>query len=210
MVDTESFEKFEHIDAMHSKTLFFSDLLDAFRMDATEVTQGAYRGVVGSNPSKFSSCGDDCPVEQVDWNQAKSYCERVGKRLPTEAEWEYAARAGTSTKWHWGDDESHAGEYAWYSKNSGNQTHAVGQKRANPWGLYDMAGNVWEWTADWKGDYSPGEQRNPTGPASGSYPVLRGGSWLNNPVALRSSVRTLNTPRFRGNGLGFRCVLSGP
>ena len=181
--------------------------LDAFRMDVTEVTQGAYRSVVGRNPSTFGSCGDDCPVEEVDWTEARNYCERVGKRLPSEAEWEYAARAGTTTKWYWGDDESRAGEYAWYHGNSGSQTHPVGRKRPNGWGLYDMSGNVWEWVGDWDGAYPSSGQRNPTGPASGSSRVNRGGSWDNSPVRLPSAHRRLdNAPGDHSDRLGFRCA----
>jgi formylglycine-generating enzyme required for sulfatase activity len=180
--------------------------VSAFSMDKYDVTQGAYRQATGKNPSYFPKCGDNCPVEQVSWHEAKSYCESHGKRLPTEAEWEYAARAGTTTKWYWDDDEGNAGQYAWYSGNSGNTTHPVGQKPPNAWGLYDMAGNVWQWTSDWYGSYSSGEQQNPTGPSSGSSRVLRGGSWYDVPGVLRSAYRYGIDPGGRNDNLGFRCV----
>jgi len=180
--------------------------LEGFSMDATEVTQSAYQSVMGSNPSHFSSCGVDCPVEHVDWKQASEYCRKVGKRLPTEAEWEYAARAGTTTKWYWGDDDWSISLYAWHSENSGSTTHPVGKKQANAWGLYDMAGNVWEWTADWYVTYPLGSQRNPTGPGSGTYRVFRGGSWYGTPGRLRSAYRYLGASDDRSSFLGFRCV----
>ncbi|MEN9353767.1 MAG: hypothetical protein RL318_1092, partial [Fibrobacterota bacterium] len=139
-------------------------VLDSFWMDRTEVTQGAYRRVMGENPSKFNACGDDCPVDNVSWNEALEYCQKVGKRLPTEAQWEYAARAGTSGKWSWGADNGRIGEHAWYNGNSASSTHPVARKLPNAWGLHDMAGNVREWVNDFKGDYPSGPQSNPTGP----------------------------------------------
>jgi len=182
--------------------------LDAFSMDKYDVTQGAYRAATGKNPSYFSNCGDNCPVEQVNWNEARSYCEGQGKRLPTEAEWEYAARAGTTTRYYWGNDTSEAGRYAWYSSNSGNTTHPVGQKEPNAWGLYDMVGNVWQWTADWyaKDYYGSSPERNPKGPGSGSLRVFRGGSWRSAPAGLRSARRDYGTPVYRRDLLGLRCV----
>jgi len=182
--------------------------LDAFSMDKYDVTQGAYHAATGKNPSNFSNCGDNCPVEQVNWNEAKAYCESQGKRLPTEAEWEYAARAGTTTRYYWGNDASEAGRYAWYAGNSGSTTHPVGQKEPNAWGLYDMAGNVWQWTADWyaKDYYGSSPERNPKGPGSGSYRVDRGGSWHLVPANLRSAYRRSGTPDYRSSGFGFRCV----
>jgi len=186
--------------------------LSAFSMDATEVTQAAYRQATGSNPSKFTYCGDDCPVEVVTWDEARSYCERVGERLPTEAEWEYAARAGTTTAWFWGDDDARRGEFAWSDGNSGIQTHPVGRKKPNAWGLYDMAGNVWEWTAYWFGEsyYSRSRRQNPLGPASGSHRVVRGGSWFYESYCLQSAYRDAVAPDNRSPFLGFRCVASGP
>jgi formylglycine-generating enzyme required for sulfatase activity len=167
-----------------------------FWIGQTLVTQAAYKQVVGVNPSRFK--GEQLPVETVSWNDAQSYCRTVGMRLPTEAEWEYAARAGNISS-RYGDLDA----VAWYSDNSGpqridggalyqsdpknyesnliikgNKTHAVGQKQPNAWRLYDMLGNAWEWTADWFGKnyYASSEARDPTGPSSGTYRALGGGA----------------------------------
>ena len=183
--------------------------LSGFRMDATEVTQSAYQGVVGTNPSESTSCGGNCPVENVSWEEAKSYCERVGKRLPTEAEWEYAARAGTTTRYHWGNDIARAGDYAWNESNSGEKAHPVGQKLPNAWGLYDMAGNVSEWTADLYDEeyYSQSPSQDPRGPNSSAGIVLRGGSWGFPPILLYSAHREYVGIPGDGDGRqGFRCA----
>ncbi|MEK6591128.1 MAG: formylglycine-generating enzyme family protein, partial [Nitrospinota bacterium] len=116
-----------------------------FYIDKYEVTQREYKQVMGDNPSYFKC--DDCPVENVIWYEADEYCRRVGKRLPTEWEWEKAAKGGTTTKFYWGDSEIMSDVYAWYYENSGSKTHPVGQKNPNAYGLYDMLGNVWEWTS---------------------------------------------------------------
>jgi formylglycine-generating enzyme required for sulfatase activity len=163
-----------------------------FWMGKYEVTQGEYLAVMGSNPSLFA--GDpNRPAEQVTWSDATNYCGRltrqergVGRiatdsvyRLPTEAEWEYACRAWTSTRFSYGDDPGYTNltNYAWYYDNSGVVWHPVGQKRPNPWGLYDMHGNVWEWCQDWFGDYAGGFALDPQGPATGWGHVVRGGGW---------------------------------
>ena len=125
-------------------------------------------------------------------------------RLPTEAEWEYACRAGTTTAYSFGDNSNRLGDYAWYSGNSGRKTHPVGQKNANAWGLYDMHGNVWEWCQDWKGDYPTSDQVNPAGPESGSHRVLRGGSWLDAPRYFRCADRDWLTPGNSNDYNGFR------
>ena len=196
----------------------------SFLIGKTEVTQGQWRAVMGSNPSLFSSCGDDCPVERVAWNQAQEFVQRLSQktgkqyRLPSEAEWEYAARAGSSTKWSSGDAEYQLVDYAWYSGNSQNRTQRVAQKRPNAFGVYDMHGNVWEWTQDcWHDNYSgaptdgsawttgcsvyPGYtgQNGRSGPK-----VFRGGSWNNSPLFLRSADRNWFTPGFRIDYIGLR------
>jgi formylglycine-generating enzyme required for sulfatase activity len=171
----------------------------------TPVTQAAYEKAMRENPSKFK--GPRHPVESVTWDQAREYCAAVGGRLPTEAEWEYAARAG-STGARYGDLDA----IAWYDGNSDNETHPVKQKQPNSWGLYDMLGNVWEWVTDWYEEnyYQglPSPAIDPKGPASGTYRVLRGGSWGTYPGFVRASVRGRVVPGVRFNyvGAGFRCA----
>jgi formylglycine-generating enzyme required for sulfatase activity len=179
--------------------------LDGFLMDKTEVTQAEYTKVMGSNPSGFKNC-PSCPVEIVNWSEAKSYCEKVGKRLPTEAEWEYACRAGTTTQYYWGNEMD--GNYGWFDGNSSNKTHPVGEKKPNAWGLYDMSGNVWEWCSDWydEGYYKSSPESNPSGASSGRYRVLRGGSWGSNGSYLRSGYRDWDSPDRRAYINGFRCA----
>ncbi len=167
-------------------------VLSAFYIDKYEVTQREYEQVMGNNPSRFTGC-DNCPVEEVTWNEAKEYCGKVGKRLPTEWEWEKAAKAGTTTTYYWGESEGMADSYAWYNENSGDKTHSVGQKKPNVYGLYDMAGNVWEWTST---DYDD----------TGKYKVLRGGSWSFNPISLWSFLRYWGEPTKRDDYIGFRCA----
>lgn len=130
-------------------------------------------------------------MEKVNWHEADAYCRKIGKRLPTEWEWEYAARAGTSTVYYWGDAMDEA--YAWHKGNADKQTHPVGEKQPNAWGLYDMAGNVWEWTAS---DHENGGK------------VLRGGSWRNSTISLRAGHRILSHPIYRYHYVGFRCARS--
>jgi formylglycine-generating enzyme required for sulfatase activity len=168
---------------------------------------------MGSNPSYFQGYSDSAnrPVEQVSWNTIQSFLSATAMRLPSEAEWEYAYRANTTTAFHsmpgypnGTNDQSQAGTIAWHYYNSGNQTHAVGGKAANALGLHDMAGNVWEWVNDWYEGYSSGAQTNPLGPVSGSYRVLRGGSWDFNSPYVRSSSRYYLTPAYTYDSLGFR------
>ncbi|MBI3814820.1 MAG: formylglycine-generating enzyme family protein [Nitrospinae bacterium] len=166
-------------------------VITEFYIDKYEVTQREYEQVMGKNPSRFK--GSNLPVEQVTWHEAKEYCGKVGKRLPTEWEWEKAAKAGTTTTYYWGESESMAGDYAWYDKNSGDKTHPVGQKKPNGYGLYDTAGNVWEWT---NSDYD----------ISGEYNTLRGGSWFNRTSSVRPSARGSGAPDYRSSDSGFRCA----
>ena len=172
-----------------------------------EVTQEQYEKVMGNNPSRFK--GSRNPVEKVRWNDAVAFCrklsdqEGVEYRLPTEAEWEYACRAGTTTRYSFGDDKSQLGKYAWFGGNSGGETHPVGQKLPNIWGLYDMHGDVYEWCQDWYGRYERGRViSDPTGPASGKLRVLRGGAFAGRPLYVRSANRGDDLPVYRA--FGFR------
>ncbi len=169
-----------------------------FWMGQTLVTQGAYQRVRGTNPSYFH--GDQLPVESVTWDEARGYCAAAGMRLPTEAEWEYAARAGT-TEAPYGDLDAIAwyanlsrGRYIERLKAGGGGTKAVALKQPNAWKLYDTLGNVWEWTADWYDEkyYARGESRDPAGTSSGKYRVLRGASWANEAGSIRVSNRGRN------------------
>ena len=172
-------------------------LTKGFYMQTTEVTQGQWKAIMGSNPSRLSSCGDDCPVETVGWNDIQTYITKLNQqtgqtyRLPTEAEWEYAARAGTTTAYHFGDSSSQLGDYAWYYDNNSSSTHPVAKKKPNDWGLYDMHGNVWEWVNDWyDSSYSSSPETDPQGPGSSSDRVVRGGSWYNYAQYARSACRS--------------------
>ena len=190
-----------------------------FYMGVTEVTQAQYEAVMGANPSHFK--GATNPVEMVYWNDAAGFCKKLSEktrqtfRLPTEAEWEYACRAGTQTAYSFGDDPSALGDYAWWDWNGGWTTHPVGQKRPNAWGLYDMHGNVWEWCADWFGEYPKGPVTDPSGPATGSGArVVRGGAWdFVGTAVFRCAFRAYNDPsdRLDSHGrLGFRCARTLP
>jgi formylglycine-generating enzyme len=207
--------------------------VSAFYMDTQEVSQKAYEGLMEKNPSKFKA--PDKPVDQVDWYHAVLYCNMRsrkeglkpcydpktlacdftanGYRLPTEAEWEYACRAGTKDKYSAGSDPGRLKTCAWFKENAAQATHPVGQKSPNAWGLYDMHGNVAEWCHDNYGEnyYQQKEGQNPHGPAAGDKRVLRGGSWATRADACRSSARNSETPRladacFGSDTYGFRCV----
>ena len=174
-------------------------LTKGFWIGQTEATQEAYQKVTGQNPSHFK--GAKLPVESVTWNQAQAFCQAAGMRLPTEAEWEYAARAGSRNARPGDIDAS-----AWYSNNSGPQPNPVRQKVANAFGLFDMLGNVWEWVADWFGSYQAGEQTDPRGPGSGHNRVARGGSWINHAKDARVSLRNNYGPANRFSNIGLRCA----
>ena len=185
----------------------------AFELGQHEVTQEQYEKVMGTNPNTFK--GPQNPVENVNWDDAVEFCRKLSElpeeksgdyvyRLPTEAEWEYACRARTKTEYSFADSDSGLGAYGWYKDNSGKTTHPVGQKKPNPWGLYDMHGNVWEWCQDWYGDYPSGAVTDPTGAASGSGRLLRGGSFFGQTSVVRSAYRNSNRPDSRLSNYGFR------
>lgn len=182
--------------------------VDDYYMGRYETTQGQWTKVMGSNPSKFKK-GDSYPVEQVSWNDTQDFIRRLsqggrGYRLPTEAEWEYAARSGGKKERYAGGDNIDA--VAWYSANSGSSTHPVGEKAPNGLGLYDLSGNVWEWCSDWYGEkfYAESPRINPQGPSGGSIRVVRGGCWDNWPGGVRSADRYGSSPGNRNGFLGFR------
>ncbi|MBN2362372.1 MAG: formylglycine-generating enzyme family protein [Deltaproteobacteria bacterium] len=181
--------------------------ISAFEMTATEITQEQYQAVTGSNPSDHTGC-PTCPVESVTWQNARDFCAAVGGRLPSEAEWEYAARAGTTTKYYCGDDAACLDGIAWYNDIETMWTHPVGQKTPNAFDLYDMLGNVYEWNADWYGwsYYASSPLQDPTGPATGTDRVLRGGSYPYSDRVLRASHRFGDTPDRKLNDIGFRCA----
>jgi formylglycine-generating enzyme required for sulfatase activity len=167
----------------------------------------------GSKPPEYWSNSQfndpQQPVVGVSWEDAQAFCQWAVCRLPTEAEWEYACRAGNPGAFCFGDAESELEQYACYDKNSGGKTQAVGQKKPNQWGLYDMHGNVWEWCQDWYGGYSGRPVTDPTGAEGGQARVLRGGSWCLGPERLRSACRYNCAPVYRGGLVGFRCVWVG-
>jgi len=183
-----------------------------FYLGKYEVTRQQWEKVMGSNPSNFK--GPDLPVENVSWNDCLAFLGKLNEKtggaefsLPTEAQWEYACRAGGTGEYCYGDDEAGLAEYAWYSNNSENKTHPVGTKKANLFGLYDIHGNVWEWCEDWKGEYSAAPQTDPKGPAAGQFRVLRGGSWYDDASFCRSAIRSLgDVPDFRFGDIGVRVV----
>ena len=185
--------------------------LSSFSIGETEVTQELWKAVMGSNPSYFS--GTNLPVEYVSWNDCQTFITKLNQltgknfRLPTEAEWEYAARGGNKSKGYKYAGSNTLSDVAWYTDNSSSKTHPVKQKQANELGLYDMSGNVWEWCQDWYGSYSSSSQTNPTGPAAGSYRVGRGGGWFSHAGRCRVSIRSSSTPTSCNDFLGLRLAL---
>jgi formylglycine-generating enzyme required for sulfatase activity len=196
----------------HTETLHHVTISKPFYMQMKPVTQGQWQKVMGNNPSYFKG-DDNFPVEQVSWNNAQDFIGRLNRqkgtdkyRLPTEAEWEYACRAGSTTAYCFGDDPARLCKYAWYDDNSGHVTHPVGQKKPNAWGLYDMHGNVWEWVKDRYEVHKSGSVIDPEGPPSGSRRVLRGASWSNPHRDCRSAIRGGGGPGAHGPDMGFRLL----
>ncbi len=207
-------------------------LTHEFSICQTEVTQAQWMAVTGDNPSDCAyGCGPKLPVHNVSWEMAVEYLNRLsemeeldacyekldgtwswdrscdGYRLPTEAEWEYATRAGTKSAYSFGDDTSRLGEYAWFYDDSGGKTHQVKRKEPNPWGLYDVHGNVWEWVWDlYEEGYGEVARTDPAGPKTGEYPVTRGGSFIDVARWLRSTVRSRGSPISVNGNYGLRCA----
>lgn len=209
--------------------------LNSFYIDTNEVTQALYKSITGTNPSSHANC-DSCPVENVSWYQALRFCNlrsakegrlpaydlsnpdslkwtwnsnSTGYRLPTEAEWEYAAKGGVVGDWYWGQNPSDAGvsPYAWFGSNSKGGTHQSGILKKNGYGLHDMAGNVWEWVWDWNDILPSVAQTNPRGPAKGYYRVNKGGGYDGNGIDMATTQRNASLPYNTWKSIGFRCAL---
>lgn len=186
-----------------------------------EVTQNEYQAIMGHNPSHFK--GSNYPVESVSWNDAVKFCKKLSTReqsngrlpsgydyrLPTEAEWEFAARGGTRSRGYKYSGSDDVDNVAWYNSNLDNKTHEVGTKSGNELGIYDMSGNVWEWCYDWYGSsYNNGTQADPAGPVTGSYRVARGGCWGSDVRSCRSASRSAGSPVAAGDATGFRIAIA--
>ena len=199
-------------DAYDDETPVHSVTLSDYYIGQTQVTQELWQAVMGSNPSYFT--GDNQrPVEKVSWDDCQEFIEKLNRltgknfRLPTEAEWEYAARGGNKSRGYKYSGSNNPDAVAWYDDNSGSKTHPVAQKQSNESGLYDMSGNIWEWCSERYGDYSSNSQTNPRGASTGSYRVLRGGSWNSFARNVRVSVRNFGTPDLRSHYCGLRLAL---
>lgn len=190
--------------------------VDDFYIGKYEVTQGQWKSIMGNNPSSFEGCGDNCPVEQVSWNDVQYFIKKLNQktgkkyRLPTEAEWEYAARSGgKEEKWAGTNSRFDIKDYAWYADGFGSSTHPVGRKKPNWLGLYDMTGNIDEWVADWYAPYDLNALiKNPSGPKIGKYKVIRGGRCTSGPKHIRTTYRSLNTETGINTTTGFRLAVS--
>ena len=203
-------------DAEDNEKPAHSVTLSSFHMGKFVVTQELWEAVMDSNPSYFK--GDNLPVEQVSWNNCQTFINKLNQlcagqlngmrfSLPTEAQWEYAARGGNKSNHYKYCGSDNIGDVAWYVENSGDETHVVGTKSPNELGLYDMSGSVWEWCQDWYGDYSGDSQTDPTGPSSGVVRVYRGGSWCSDAIYCRVSYRINGPLNYTYNNLGFRLAL---
>ncbi|MCC5840733.1 MAG: SUMF1/EgtB/PvdO family nonheme iron enzyme, partial [Opitutales bacterium] len=194
-------------------------LHDGFWLAKSPITQIQYARVTGRNPARFRG-SDQLPIESISWEEALDFCAKLSKkvltgctsphgfRLPTEAQWEYACRAGSQDQFSFGDDDTQLGHHAWYAGNSKRRTHPVGSKRANPWGFHDMNGNVWEWCMDWHADLPDRPLVDWIGPSTGQDRVCRGGAWNSGTEACRSSSRQASNPKHRSPFIGFRVALS--
>lgn len=183
-----------------------------FYLGKYEVTQEQWMTIMGNNPSTFK--GKMNPVDTVSWEDCQIFIQKLSEKtgqkfsLPTEAQWEFACRAGTTTPWSFGENEDIAGDYAWINENSNKTTNPVGSKEPNAWGIYDMYGNIQEWCADWyTNKYQIENSTDPIGPSSGDSRIVRGGGWGENTIDIRSSYRNCNGPDGKNDGIGFRCVM---
>ena len=220
MMGSPESEQLRHEDETQHKVT----ISKGYYLGVYEVMQAQYEKVIGKNPSHFQGAivgneNADLPVENVSWDDAVEFCKKLSDlpdekkagrvyRLPTEAEWEYACRAGSKTAYSFDDEEGLLPEYGWFNRNSSNRTHSVGLLEPNAWGLYDMHGNAWEWCSDRYGEYPKGAVSDPTGPKVGSYRVYRGGSWFSAAANCRSACRGRFDPSDRINFNGFRVSLT--
>ncbi len=209
----------DEVGRLRNETSHEVTLTKSYYLGTYEVTQDQYGKVMGKNPSKFT--GAKNPVDMVSWDDAVSFCKKLSKmpeekaagreyRLPTEAEWEYACRANSGSAYCFGDSADSLEEYGWFSENAERNTHPVGEKKPNRWGLYDMHGNVWEWCEDWSADYPSGEAADPQGPREDSTRVRRGGCWFFVAKYCRAAMRDAGVPTLRSADIGFRVALSLP
>lgn len=195
------------------------EISESFFLGQYEITQAQWLAVMGSNPSIFKDQTNygDYPVDMISWNDCQAFIDSLNSfgmgryRMPTEAEWEYSARAGTNTRFHWGDDEGYKEiyQYAWFNPNSMARSMPVGIKEPNQWNLYDMIGNMWEWCSDWKGAYENADSiaYDPGGPEMGEEKIFRGGSWFNPPNVCRTANRNAHEPETGYSNIGLRLVL---
>jgi formylglycine-generating enzyme required for sulfatase activity len=190
----------------------------SYYMGVTHVTVDQYAGFVKDTGQKhdepsFKQTGDH-PAVNVSWHDAQAFCQWLSKKtnkavtLPTEAQWEYACRAKSKTRFSFGDKNNNMGDYSWFVENSGKMTHPVAQKKPNAWGLYDMHGNAWQWCADYFGPYVVEDKVDPTGPKEGNIRSARGGSWIAEPPACRSAFRCSGFPQKREGAFGFRVAVA--
>ncbi len=199
-------------DAESDEKILHQVTLSTYYICKYEVTQDLWTFVMGMNPSSFK--GARQPVEDITWNDCQQFIKKLNSltgmtfRLPTEAEWEFAARGGKQSKGYKYAGSNNASEVAWHSNNSGSSPHDVGQKKPNELGLYDMSGNVYEWCQDWKGPYSREAQTDPTGPEEGTNRVNRGGRWCGSIRACRTSDRSMSAPDYHFYHLGMRLALT--
>jgi len=199
------------------ETQYTVTLSEPYYIQTTEVTQGQWKTVMGNNPSSFGSCGLSCPVEYISWDDTKTFIATLNAMgegaytLPTEAQWEYAARAGSDKAFANGGisdiiTDTNLDRMAWYANNSNSTSHAIAQKQANAWGLFDMHGNVWEWCGNWYGTYPTTSVANPIGPLTGSEKALRGGGWNYNSGYCRSAKRSKIGTDYRHADIGLRLL----
>ncbi|MDR0971200.1 MAG: formylglycine-generating enzyme family protein [Bacteroidales bacterium] len=203
----------ENEDDCHKDEIpIHSVTLTNFSISKYLITQAQWKKIMGNNPSE-NVRGDNYPVTNVSWIDAQEFCERLSRktgrsyRLPTEAEWEYAAKGGNKSKGYKFSGSNNLDDVGWYKENSGGNKHPVGRKLPNELGIYDMSGNVWQWCNDIYGEYSNTKQKDPTGPDLGSYRIIRGGSWGNSDAGCRNINRNYFTPSYRDASVGFRIVL---